>query len=97
MNTESERNQNSFFKPIIIIPFIIQFVIYSSAITASFVSLKSKVDKNAKELEKNNLYQLNTKLDALSTSVINLTNSFNDFTTKYWENRVADAEKRANR
>jgi hypothetical protein len=94
MNTKSEKNQNNFLK---LIPLIIQFVVLGSSITASHVSLKAKVDKNTLELRENNLYQLNSKIDVLTKSVTDLTKSFNEFTTKYWENRVSDAEKKANR
>lgn len=92
MTTKNEK-QGTFFKPVIIIPLIIQFVIYSSAITASYVSLKTRVDKNEEQLKDNNLYKLNTKLDEITKNLTNLTASFNTFLSEYWKNRVEDVKR----
>jgi peptidoglycan hydrolase CwlO-like protein len=94
MTTKDEKNKNNdFFKPIIIIPLIIQLVVYTTIISASHFTLKARVDKNEIQLRDNNLYQLNTKLDEVNKNLTNLTNTVNAFLSEYWKNRVEDAKK----
>jgi hypothetical protein len=91
MNDKSK--EGNFFKPVIVIPLIIQLIVYTTIISASHFTLKAKVEKNEIQLRDNNLYQLNTKLDEVIKNLNTLTNTFSDFSVEYWKNRVEDAEK----